>query len=253
MNTRYRKFALLEFMLIICIIAVLSTLALAARADDLMTQKIPMFQPKPSHILPMVELAMGGQINFTSPPPSNPFNPSNPPTVSQDLQDLLGHAFGSNVLVELHGLYAPGLGKKYGGGLGAFYPINDYLYAGVRLDWVNGGFWMPSGNVGLQLPLHLGNYVTNIIGLWATNIVVTPFGYAGVAIPISGAVVGTITIGGSPPRDNNGQPTAILGWGASLLLYNAATWNIDLLFDQEDWTGFNGKQYRFGLAWHKRF
>lgn len=162
--------------------------------------------------------------------------------VGQSLQGILNQALhNTNLLWEAHALYAPGLSKKYGGGVGVVYPFSQYVFTSIRIDWVDGGFWMPQGNVGLQAPLTL---YTN----GSSHITITPFAYGGVAVPVSGAQIGSVTLGGSAPRNNDGQPTAILGAGAALSLY--APWHLNAFGDIEEWTGFPGKQYRFGMTVH---
>lgn len=164
------------------------------------------------------------------------------PVVGATLQNVVQQVLNNtNLLWEAHALYAPGLQKKYGGGIGVVYPFSQYVFTSVRIDWVNGGFWMPQGNVGLQAPLTL---YTN----GSSKIVVTPFAYAGVAVPVSGATIGSITLGGAPPISNNGQPTAILGAGAAVNLYSP--WHLNLVGDIEEWTGFPGKQIRGGFTIH---
>lgn len=151
----------------------------------------------------------------------------------------------TNWLFEAHGLYAPSLAQKYGGGVGVLFPLSDYVVTGIRLDYVDGGFWMPSGNVGLQLPIKLP-----FLGLK-----VTPFGYAGIGVPVSGATFGSIQIPGRPPVDNNGQPTAIIGYGAALRLWTSADGSklFDLAGDTESWSGFPGQQYRFAALFKWAF
>jgi hypothetical protein len=145
---------------------------------------------------------------------------------------------------EAHGLYASGLPKHWGGGAGLFWNVSQYVYTGIRVDYVNGFFWMPSGSATLQVPIQIFSWLR-----------IAPFGYAGVGIPLSGASVGGTTLG-NPPKDNNDQPTAILGYGAAVRLYTASSnpsnWYIpnavDILYDRETWTGFNGQQQRLAVA-----
>lgn len=140
-----------------------------------------------------------------------------------------------------YGLYATALDNKWGGGVGAFYPLSNLIVAGVRIDYVDGGFWMPSGNCTLQLPLHP-------IPAWP-GLTVTPFGYAGIGVPISGAKIGDFTIPGTV-KNNNGEATAILGYGAALSIFRSAdkAWTLSVIGDVETWSRFPGKQYRFGLV-----
>jgi len=109
------------------------------------------------------------------------------------------------------------------------------------MDYVNGGFWMRSGNATLQVPLKLTSWLT-----------VTPFGYAGIGVPVSGAKVGDFNIPGSV-KDNNGDPTAILGYGAAVRLWTGKASAISLIGDRETWSGFAGQQYRVGLLYKRTF
>lgn len=178
--------------------------------------------------------------------------PAPAPTVQADVQSIIDiiKSGETNWYVGAYGLYAPGLAKKSGGGLAAAYPISTYVFGSIRMDYVNGGFWMPSGSATFQIPVKLTSWLT-----------VAPFAYAGVGLPLGGATVAGITLPGHPAKDNDGQPTAILGWGGSIKLFERATpgtqWyqvdSIYLLGDQEEWTGFPGKQYRLGLFLNKKF
>src|SRR5690348_10975245 len=170
---------------------------------------------------------------------------NNVPTVKGALSDLFTAISydKTNWIYEAHAMYAPALQGKYGGGVGAFYPINQYVFTGLRLDWVDGGFWMPSGSAGLQLPIHPVSWLH-----------ITPFAYAGIGIPLSGATVGNFSVPGHL-RDNNGQATAILGYGAAIRIYTSKSgkWTFDLVGDRENWSGFAGQQYRGGFLAHMNF
>lgn len=190
-------------------------------------------------ILFSASLALTAFSQSTTPPPY-----TNAPTISGSLKmftDAVA-AGNTNWLFEVHGLYAPKLDLKYGGGIGAFYPINDFIFAGARLDYVNGGFWMPSGNAGLQLPIKL------------FGIQIKPFGYAGIGVPVSGATVGDVTIPGTL-KDNAGEPTAILGYGLAFRLWTSKSGAsfVDAIGDRETWSGFSGDQYRFGALFKLSF
>ena len=177
-----------------------------------------------------------------------------PPTIAGAIAQLKDAVLlnNTNWLAEFHILYAPGLNNKVGGGIGYFYSVNTYVLAGLRADWVDGGFWMPSGNATFQLPIHPFAYsVFSFLPAWAQGIEITPFTYVGIGVPLSGAKVGTITIPGSV-HDNNGQATAILGYGAALKVYapTNGAWNVSIVADRETWSGFADTQYRFGGAFH---
>ena len=136
-----------------------------------------------------------------------------------------------------YGMKAPGLQNKWGGGVGAYYRVTDYTITGIRLDWVDGGFYMPSFNAGLQLPIKLGKFA-----------VVTPFGLGAIGLPISGAKVLDFTVPGHI-RDKSGQATAILGYGLALDFKVGPKWLPGLIIDRETWSGFPGTQTRFGCNW----
>lgn len=174
---------------------------------------------------------------------TNTYPVTNAPTVSQAIDTLLAsvQAGQTNWEVIPYGLYAPALKQKYGGGLALLYPLSTYVVTGARVDWVNGGFWMPSGNATLQLPIKLTSWLT-----------ITPFTYAGIGVPLGGAQVAGFVLPGKPSPDNNGQPTAILGYGAAIDIYKSTGFikHASLVGDAEKWTGFDGQQYRLGVALH---
>jgi hypothetical protein len=193
-------------------------------------------------LLAVVALAVTGysQLSTTPPPP-----PTNVPTITDGLNTIVEaiKAGNTNWYFAAYGLYAPKLDQKYGGGIGAFYPLSKYIVTGLRMDYVDGGFWMPSGNATLQLPIKIFPWLT-----------ITPFGYAGIGIPISGATWGDITIPGNY-HNNNGEPTAILGYGAAVHLWGSKDnkYNIELVGDQESWSGFPGQQIRVGALFRVKF
>jgi len=151
-----------------------------------------------------------------------------------------------------YALYAPSLQSHWGGGVGVFAPVTTNLFgtfnvlAGTRLDWVDGGFWMPSGNVSLEAPISVTSWLT-----------LSPIAYAGIGVPVSGARVGNFNVPGLI-RDNNDQATAITGAGLAVTIWKRSTpataWyqprSLQLAADVETWTGFAGPQYRFGISGH---
>lgn len=171
------------------------------------------------------------------------------PTIQKGFQMIFDAATSGNTNWYLAGyaMYAEGLQKKVGGGIGAFYPINTYLVAGTRVDYVNGGFWMPSGSATFQIPLRPIKAFQ-----W---LVVTPFTYAGVGVPISGATIAGHALPGHLPKDNNGEATAILGYGGAIGVYapKSGRYSVELVADRETWSGFPGVQYRGGLLAHIKF
>lgn len=150
---------------------------------------------------------------------------------------------GTNWYFPVYGTYASQLKEKWGGGFGAFYPLSDYILAGVRMDYIDDELWMPSGNATLQVPLHPFKWLT-----------ITPLGYAGIGIPISGATFGDYTVPGSI-HNNDGQVTAIYGYGVAVGIYKSkdAKWSLSAFWEHEKWSGFPGSQEHGGLALHVKF
>ena len=182
--------------------------------------------------------------------------PSTPPapTVQHALQELVDAIGASNTNWDfaVYGIYAPKLDQKYGGGIGAFHEVNPYLVAGLRVEFLDGGFVMPDGTATLQLPLHP-------IKNWPW-LVVTPFTYAGIGLPLGGVHVAGLKI---PGKDISvdGEPLAIIGAGGALKIIGGASWTLNLAGDIEKWPSLVGKanasvpgnMYRVGLILNKTF
>lgn len=159
---------------------------------------------------------------------------TNRPTLRDGFQQIIDALFvgKTNWFAVTYALYAPGVSEKWGGGVGVFYPVTDYFLAGVRVDYLDGGFWMPSGNATIQVPLRVG------------KVSFTPFGYAGVGVPIN------------LPGESSGSDrdiAGIIGYGLAVKLYGGDRWGVGLIGDVETWTGFPGQQYRFGAVWNLKF
>ena len=122
-----------------------------------------------------------GQV--PAPPTTN-----NPPTIQQDLQDIFNQAISTNWYFAMYYLHAPGLVHKEGGGIAALTPLSTYVLTGIRVDYVDGNFWMPSGQAALQLPI-------TPISSWKW-LTFTPFGFVGVGVPVAGATVSGVVIPG---------------------------------------------------------
>ena len=84
--------------------------------------------------------------------------------------------------------YAPSALKKIGGGVFIAYKVNNNVSAGAGLDYL-GNLTMPSGQLNFQVPIHPLSFV----GL--TNVLVTPFGFAGIAVPVFGGSGNSPVIG----------------------------------------------------------
>jgi len=168
---------------------------------------------------------------------------TNTPTIQGGVQEIVNamETGRTNWYFTAGGLYAPSLNKHYGGYVGAFYPLSTYVVTGMRLDYVDGGFWMPQGSATFQVPVKIFSWLT-----------VTPFGYIGIGVPVSGATYGDWTVPGNH-SDNNGQATAIAGYGGAVHVYSKGNLGFDLIADREKWSGFDGYQFRFGALVHYLF
>ena len=74
-------------------------------------------------------------------------------------------------------------GNRVGGGLLAVYNVNDYVGAGLGVDYL-GQFSLVSCDATLKLPTHPLSWTG---WSWATNLVVTPFVLGGIGTPLGGA------------------------------------------------------------------
>lgn len=189
--------------------------------------------------LALVTGAMAQTVTATPEAPPTTNSTPTPKDIFQGLLDAFNQGH-TNWLYEAHAIYAPGLQHKWGAGIGVFYPLTTNslsFYTGVRLDFVDGGFYMPQGSVGMQKDIQIFSWLD-----------LKPFTYVGVGVPLSGATIAGVTLPGTA-RNNDGQPTAILGYGVAMRIYaNASqTFIADLIYDREEWTGFSGQQQRIGF------
>ena len=112
------------------------------------------------------------------------------PPVTISPQNFLVRAYGdlknaTNYGVIPYATYAPKAPTKMGAGVLVLYNVNNYVGAGIGLDWL-GGFSMVSGNVQLKLPIKLSTIGFGFMsGL--TNDFIVPFGLAGIGTPFSGS------------------------------------------------------------------
>ena len=153
---------------------------------------------------------------------------------------LIGFAQGVNqvkaVSVGVYPAYAPDLvvnGEKHvwGVGIAALYPVSQYSFAGLRLDYLGGQFWMPSCTVGLKADMQiLGHNVT-------------PFTIGGAIFPVSDA------------GDRNGQVGAIVGAGITANIWQSddSKKSLNLFYACEKWTIFDGVIHRPGVAFSFKF
>lgn len=149
-----------------------------------------------------------------------------PPGLTNSVPGALEGVFtflgsGSNWMVAPYGLYDTGA-KKPGGGVGLFYAITPNVVTGMRLDYVDGSLFMPSGNLQLQVPIN-----------FSPTVALVPFTFAGIAAPIGSGGI------------SSDAPIGIFGIGGALRI----TKKVDLVGDYEKWTGFPGSQIRFGFLY----
>lgn len=117
--------------------------------------------------------------------------------------------------------------RPFGFGMAALYPVSQYAFAGMRLDYLAGSFWAPSATVGAKytvdkLPFHP-----------------TVFTVGGLIIPLSGAGDKTYSVG------------AITGIGVDCNLWKSDDKRtmIDVFIEAEKWTPtFPGVVIHFGVG-----
>lgn len=109
--------------------------------------------------------------------------------------------------------------EEIGGGIAAVYSISDYAGAMLRVDYLNGDVFMPSGNFQLQLPITLGG-----------KFQVVPFLITGIATPLNAG-------------EDTGDPVGIIGSGLGVRVSK----KIGVVYDVEKWSSFDGFQHRFGV------
>jgi hypothetical protein len=77
----------------------------------------------------------------------------------------------TNYSFDIYGTYAPKLPKHLGGGIMAIYNVNNYVGAGIGVDYL-GKFTLLSANATLQLPIKpFSGLTTN----WLSTVAVVPF------------------------------------------------------------------------------
>lgn len=117
--------------------------------------------------------------------------------------------------------------KEAGAGIGAGYKISEFLVPTMRLDYVGGKVWVPSGSIQLQLPLTFFGKVK-----------VTPFTFTGIATSFNN-------------DSESGGAIGIFGIGGSVSLKADTEWYVPkgIIGDYERWTGggFNDNQIRIGF------
>jgi hypothetical protein len=95
----------------------------------------------------------------------------------------------TNIIIVPYGIASTDF-KKFGGGLALGYELSQNVVPFLRIENYNGDFFMPSGTVQLQVPIHLGSFV------------MVPLAYTGIAVPlgdkhINDPVIGIVGTGGA--------------------------------------------------------
>lgn len=100
----------------------------------------------------------------------------------------------SNYAIEPYLTYAPKVpkGSKVGGGVFVAYNINDYVGAGIGLDYL-GQFSIVSANVQLKVATHPFRNITWFNGA-LTNVSAIPFAIAGLGKATGGNTAGAIAV-----------------------------------------------------------
>lgn len=149
------------------------------------------------------------------------------PVLEGPFIDFLGSlSTATNWGVAAFSIYAP-QDKSWGAGLVALYNISPYVATGIGIDWLDrGNVTMPSTQVQFQAPFLIGGKVR-----------VTPFGFTGVATPLSGK------------GDDNKTVVGLFGAGLGVKIYGG----LQAFYAIEQRTGESGVWNLFGLAFSRAF
>ena len=153
--------------------------------------------------------------------------PSSETTVLQSLGGLFAARQASFAIYPSWDPYITvgGVSHPYGFGAALLYPVSDYAFAGVRLDFLGSTFWAPSAVVGAKYTLK--------------NIMFTPtvFTVGGLMMPLGGA--GT----------QNREVSAVTGIGATAVLWRRGdNFSFNAFIEAEKWTNFDGAIVHPGIA-----
>lgn len=97
-------------------------------------------------------------------------NTNNTAGVIHVWEDFLSSAT-TNIIIVPYGIVSEDF-KKFGGGIALGYELSPNVVPFLRIENYNGDFFMPSGTVQLQVPIHFGSSV------------IVPLVYSGIAVPL---------------------------------------------------------------------
>lgn len=128
-------------------------------------------------------------------------------------------------------LQVNGVSKPWGFGVAALYPLNQYTFTGLRIDYMGDAFFAPSVDVGFKADIQLFGHT------------VTPFAIGGAIAPLQGAGDKTKEIG------------AIVGSGFTSCVWKSTDGKkaVNVFYAAEHWTLFNGVIHRPGVALTVKF
>jgi hypothetical protein len=192
----------------------------------------------PAAFAGMSALMLEGQV--TNPVTSLP--PDTTPTGIFGWLKGSGILSASNYAVEPYGSYMPSApkGTRFGGGILAFYNLNDFVAPGIGVDWL-GQFSLVSATLTLKAPIPLSSF-GGFLGGWTTNVVVTPFALVEAGMPIGGS-------GGSSGITTTATAGGYLEFGHIF----GGRFNVGGAYGRRDNAGlYSGTLYNFfaGLNWH---
>lgn len=175
--------------------------------------------------------AYAGEMVVNAP---HPVGPPVTATWYDSLADSILNAHGLALAVyPTYGrdIVANGQRNPWGFGIAAMYPVAQYAYAGLRLDYLGGQFWAPSVTVGAK-------YTVDKLPFKPTV-----FTVGGLVIPLADA------------GEQNKSVGAIAGVGLNANIYHSkdGTFTLDAFVEGEKWTNFKGVIIHPGIAGGWRF
>lgn len=157
------------------------------------------------------------------------------PEVPRSLSGL--EAFGQTLFnagaasVAIYPSYDPyitvgGVSKPWGFGAAILYPVSQYAFAGLRLDYLTDHFWAPSAVAGAKYTLKSWPFTPTV------------FTVGGIILPVAGA------------GDANSVAEGIAGLGVTATFYQSkdGRFSFNGFIEGEKWTNFKGVIVHPGVA-----